>query len=184
MRIIGITGTVWSGKGTVADYLVAAKWYLHYSVREFLEEILTKKWLPCDRDQMRQLANDLRAEHGPAYIIQQLYTKAFEVGQDAVIESLRCPGEVEALQGRDGFLLVAVDAAPRVRYERVVKRGLSTDTVSYDDFIRQEDAEMKNAQPFAQNIAACMAMADMVLYVDGDIATLEAEVEKRLFGVS
>ena len=38
MNIIGITGTIGAGKGTIVDYLVKEKGYVHYSVREFLAE--------------------------------------------------------------------------------------------------------------------------------------------------
>ena len=43
MKIIGITGTIGAGKGTIVDYLVLQKGYEHYSVRSFIkEEIITK----------------------------------------------------------------------------------------------------------------------------------------------
>ena len=38
MIIIGITGTLGAGKGTIVDYLCKKRGFLHYSVREFLEE--------------------------------------------------------------------------------------------------------------------------------------------------
>jgi dephospho-CoA kinase len=36
MFIIGITGTIGAGKGTVVEYLVGQKGFDHYSVRSFL----------------------------------------------------------------------------------------------------------------------------------------------------
>ena len=36
MLIIGITGTLGAGKGTVVEYLVEKKGFDHYSVRAFL----------------------------------------------------------------------------------------------------------------------------------------------------
>ena len=38
MKIIGITGTIGAGKGTIVDYLVKQKNFKHYSVRNFLIE--------------------------------------------------------------------------------------------------------------------------------------------------
>ena len=38
MNIIGITGTLGAGKGTIVDYLVQKKGYVHYSVRSFIAE--------------------------------------------------------------------------------------------------------------------------------------------------
>ncbi|MBR5146904.1 MAG: AAA family ATPase, partial [Bacteroidales bacterium] len=45
MNIIGITGTIGAGKGTIVDYLVKEKGYVHYSVREFLAEEVKKRGL-------------------------------------------------------------------------------------------------------------------------------------------
>ena len=48
MKIIGITGTLAAGKGTVVEYLVERKWFAHYSVRGFLTEEIKKRNLPLD----------------------------------------------------------------------------------------------------------------------------------------
>ena len=40
-------------------------------------------------------------------------------GQNAVIESLRTEGEIAALRAKGNFLLVAVGADPKLRYERI-----------------------------------------------------------------
>ena len=42
MIIIGITGTLGSGKGTIVEYLVQKRGFRHYSVREYLLEIIRK----------------------------------------------------------------------------------------------------------------------------------------------
>lgn len=43
MLIIGITGTIGAGKGTVSDYLVNKKGFKHFSVREFLIKEINKR---------------------------------------------------------------------------------------------------------------------------------------------
>jgi len=78
--------------------------------------------MQVNRDSMVIVANDLRATFGPSYIVEQLYEQAKTHGKDAIIESLRAVGEVEALKQKEHFLLFAIDADPKVRYERVVLR--------------------------------------------------------------
>ena len=61
MNIIGITGTIGAGKGTIVDYLVKEKGYVHYSVREFLAEEVKRRGLEVNRDTLTEVGNDLRA---------------------------------------------------------------------------------------------------------------------------
>ena len=51
--IIGITGTLGAGKGTIASYLVKEKGFKHFSVREFLNKELQKRKL---LEQIKNLA--------------------------------------------------------------------------------------------------------------------------------
>ena len=88
MKIIGITGTMGSGKGTVVSYLQQAPHnYAHYSARTLLNEIIEASNMPPGRDSMRKVANEMREKGGPAALIEALYEKAVAVGQDAIIES-------------------------------------------------------------------------------------------------
>lgn len=43
MRIIGITGTMGAGKGTVVDYLVSNHGFKHYSARSVLNEMIAER---------------------------------------------------------------------------------------------------------------------------------------------
>lgn len=181
MKIVGITGTNASGKGTIVDYLVKNKNFTHYSVRAFLIQELEKRNLPVDRDHMRELGNELRANFGPAYIIEQLYAQAQEQGGDAIIESIRAMGEVQNLKGKENFLLLSVDAEQKTRYERILKRGSETDSVTFEEFQIQEEKEMNNTDPAKQNVAECMKLADLQIRNDGTFEDLYQKLDE-IFG--
>ena len=85
MIIIGITGTIGAGKGTIVEYLVARKGFEHYSVRAFLLEEIRKRGLPEDRNSMFSIANELRAKNGSSYVTDQLFLRAVSTGNDCVI---------------------------------------------------------------------------------------------------
>ena len=68
MITIGITGTLGAGKGTIVDYLVKEKGYVHFSVRDFIVEEIERRGLPINRDSMTMVGNDLRAQYSPSYI--------------------------------------------------------------------------------------------------------------------
>ena len=133
--------------------------------------------MELNRDTFVVVANDLRATHSPSYITDQLYLQAVENGADAIIESVRTPGEVESLRKQEHFLLFAVDADPKIRYERVVGRGSETDHISYETFLENEAREMSSTDPNHQNIGRCMQMADYLFTNDGDFEDLYRQVE-------
>jgi len=176
MRIIGITGTNGAGKGTIVEYLVREYGFLHFSVRAYLVEQLVRQNLTPNRDRMVDLANALRKERGPSAMAEILYEAAAASGQDAVIESIRTPGEIDALVSKGRFCLLAVNADPRLRYERIVARASETDQVSFEVFVAEEAREMQNEDPNKQNLQACIAQADYALRNDGSFEALYEQV--------
>lgn len=178
MIIIGITGTLGAGKGTIVDYLVNEEDFYHFSVRGFLLEEMKKLGMPENRDSMTVLANKLRGAYGPSYITDQLYDRANEFGHDCVIESIRTPGEVLALKRKPHFYLLAVDADPRKRYNRIRKRASETDKVSFKEFMANEVREMQSDDPTRQNITRCIEMADYRFNNNGTIKELLGRVKR------
>lgn len=180
MMIIGITGTLGAGKGTVVEYL-EKQGFVHYSARAFIVREIEKRGMPIDRDSMHVVADDLRATHSPSYILEELYKEAERNGGAAVVlESIHSVGEAVAMRQKPGFHLLAVDADPKVRYERIVRRGSATDAISFEKFLADEDREMHSTDPNQQNIGRCVALADYKLVNNGTVDELYAQVEQVL----
>jgi len=180
MKIIGITGTLGAGKGTIVDYLVTKRDFAHYSARDFINEEVIRRGRPLNRDSQTLTANELRAEHGPGYIIQELYKRALGFKKNSIIESIRTPGEVTSLKEAGDFIFLAIDADPALRYERITKRGSEKDSVSFEKFLTDESREMTSSDPTKQNISAVMAQADYKLINNGTREELEVAIEKIL----
>jgi dephospho-CoA kinase len=180
MIIIGITGTLGAGKGTIVDYLVEEKGFKHYSVRAFLLEKIRELGLPENRDSMFNLANELRSVHGPSYVTDQLFEEALKSGKNCIIESIRTPGEIESLREKENFYLFAVNADPRIRYERITIRQSETDQIPFAIFLENEAREMDATDPNKQNLGKCMAAADFLFQNNGSKEDLILQVENTL----
>ncbi|MCD4705012.1 AAA family ATPase [bacterium] len=183
MIIIGITGTIGAGKGTIVEYLTKQKGFKHFSVRAYLLEEIKKRGLPENRDSMVLVANDLRANNSPSFISDELFKQAQSSGQDCIIESIRTLGEIESLRKQNGFYLFAVDADSKIRYERVILRKSETDQISLETFLANEEREMSSEDPNKQNLRKCIEMADFVFNNDGSFEEFNNKVEKVIDGI-
>jgi len=180
-KIIGITGTNGAGKGTVVDYLVKNKGFVHFSVRAYLTEKLLEKNMEANRENLINMGNELRNQYGPSAMAQLLYEEASKTEKNCIIESIRTLGEIELLRSKGNFTLLAVDADPQTRYERVVLRGTATDKVSFEKFVELEKIEMENTDPNKQNISVCVKNADFVIQNNGDLEELYRQIDEIQF---
>ena len=180
MKIIGITGTLGAGKGTIVEYLVEKKGFRHFSVRSLLIERLEQQNKAVNRDSMMLLANELRTQNSPAYMAEELYKLALNSNADSIIESIRTPGEVELLRSKGNFSLFAVDALPEIRFQRVLLRNSETDKIDYSTFLENEEREMDSSDPNHQNLKKCIEMADVVFQNNGSKENLFKQIENCL----
>lgn len=176
--IIGITGTLGAGKGTVVEYL-KTKGFKHYSVSSFISEEIVRRGLSVNRDTLTEVGTDLRKIHGPDYISTELLKRAAQEGGNSIIESLRAVGEVENMK-KHGAAVWAVDADIKSRYGRIAKRKSEKDFISFEKFVADEARESKGVNPHEMNLPKCIALADAVFQNNGTEAELFAQVEKAL----
>ncbi|MCD4755999.1 AAA family ATPase [bacterium] len=177
MHIIGVTGTNGAGKGTIVNFLIKEYGFIYFSVRDFLIKDLQKQGLKINRENMINTANDLRGKYGADYIVTKLYQEALDLNKPAIIESIRCIGEVNSLKEFPDFKLLGVDAQQTKRYERSILRKTETDQISFPKFRELESLEMNSNDPYKQNLKACLEMADVVFKNNGTIEQLEEKVK-------
>jgi dephospho-CoA kinase len=179
MIIIGITGTLGAGKGTIVDYLQDRFHFEHFSVRQYLTDILISQGIEPNRDNFTILANRLRSENNsPSFLIEKLYEEAEKSNKNCIIESIRTVGEIKVLREKGDFYLLAVDAEPKLRYDRIVLRKSETDRIDFETFIANEQREFNSEDPNKQNLSACIKEADFILENNTDLQNLQNQVDQ------
>jgi dephospho-CoA kinase len=128
---------------------------------------------------MIAVANDLRRAHGPAFLVENLFKQVEGFGGNIVIESLRNIAEVHKVKELGGHV-IGVDAEPHIRYERVQKRGLAKDQLSFEGWIAQEAAESHPDDPMQQDIFGALRESDVVIQNDGTVEDLHQKIDAAI----
>lgn len=177
--IIGITGSFSAGKGAVVEYLTQTKNFQHFSASGFITEEIIRRNLPVNRDSMIIVANDLRANFGPSYIIDSLYERAIEKGGYVIIESLRAVAEVKRIKELGGTV-IGIDAQPEIRYARSVGRNSVKDNVTYEKWLAQELIESNESDPNKQNIFGSLKESNVIFSNNGSLKELYVQIDSFL----
>ena len=99
-------------------------------------------------------------------------------GEDAVVDSIRTPAEVESLRSRGDFFLIEVRANEEARWNRMTRRARDGDPLDKGVFLSQEAAESSSKDEAGQALDATGAMADISVLNDGTIEDLEKKLEE------
>ena len=179
--IVGLTGRNGAGKGTVAQWLMA-RGFGYSSLSDVIRADLADRGQESTRDNLIAAGRRLRREGGPGVLAERIL-RSIPPGADYIVDSVRNPVEVEVLRGQTGFLLIEVTADEQVRYQRMVARNRGGDASSFEEFRRQEQAELHDTDSAAQRLVATAELADLVVDNNGDLAAL-AETLAEAIGVT
>lgn len=177
--ILGVTGTLGAGKGTVVDYL-KQKGFAHYSSSATLKTLLTEQGLPLTRLHMSQLANKLMEEHEGG-VLQISYERAVKDGvKDFILEAIHRESEAAYVRSIGGVIW-GVDADLHARYERTHKRADGAkDDVTFEEFVESSKREDEGAGSTGPNIHAVLRNADAVFMNNGTVEELHAQIDAAL----
>ncbi len=188
IHLIGLTGTAGAGKDAAADLLTQLFGMHNLSSGDALRAItrhvyqLQPTFNPI-REQLFDVASYIRAEINPAALIKLCILQARVMKLDrVVISGLRSMGEAQAIRDAGG-IIVAVDADPHIRYQRMFARGRDAETQkTLEQFLQQDEFENRGVSDKGpgRGIRSIIESADLVIANDGTLEELQAQLNTTI----
>jgi dCMP deaminase len=176
--IIGLTGKNGSGKTEVSEYL-KNRGFEYHSLSDEIRNEIRRRGLEITREVLIDVGNGLREKFGSGILAERILSN-LEQEHNYVIDSIRNPSEVDVLKRRKDFVLLAVEADLRVRFERSLKRGRENAARSFEQFMEEETRELESDNPASQQLHATHRKADLVVSNNGTIEELHQKLDERL----
>jgi dephospho-CoA kinase len=173
--IIGLSGEMASGKGTVAKYISEKYGASSYRFSTMLRDVLNRLYIEQTRENVSGLSTILRQNFG-----EDLFAKvmAEDVKKDTnnviVIDGIRRQADIVHLKKIPEFKFVFIEADIKKRYDRIIERDENVDDKgkTFDEFVEEHQLETELQIKDLKNCA------DIVINNDGTLEDLYQKVDK------
>jgi dephospho-CoA kinase len=148
--ILGLVGPSASGKETAKKYLVERYKAKDCRFSTILRDVLNRIAVPVSRENLQKLSTVLRANFGENLLAKAIVMDASKFDAEVVVvDGVRRPTDIEHLQELPNFFLIKIDADPKLRYERLVKRNENDgdDKKTFEQFLKDHEAEADSLVP-------------------------------------
>jgi dephospho-CoA kinase len=172
--VIGVTGTLCSGKGKVAEILKSFGCDADTFSSAIRDELRLKGIPEATRAQLQDEGNRLRKEFGKKVLAERLLKKYSASSKSLVIDGVRNLGEIDYLKNHSKFFLIGVDAPLEARWNFTKKRKTSKDFIDYEAFVALNSRDQGlNESESGQQVGLCLVQADFLIYNDEEFTKLE-----------
>lgn len=174
--IIGIVGTIGSGKDTVGEYISKKLAIPSLQISQPLKDIAKERGVEPTRENIIQIGSQLVKENGAGFLLKLLIDK---VQKDLmIVTGIRVVEVIEYARENYNLILLAITAEPEIRFKRCVERNKLGEAKTLEEFIENEQKE--NSPPNAQRLFECLTLADYTISNNDDTDTLFKEVDEFL----
>ncbi len=180
--IIGLTGTICGGKGTLATHLVDLG-FNHFVLSDRIRDEIRARGQEITRTLLQDVGNELRNKFGGAVLAQRTADLMVEVEGNVVIDGVRNPDEIIFLRNILGASVLGVDAPKDTRCEWYLARAKSRgeDGTTVADFERDNNRDLGIGEPdTGQQVGKCLDLADIVIENNGSKQDLFNECNQFL----
>lgn len=176
--IIGLTGTIGSGKDEVRKILEENFNFKTIKLSDVIKIFLSNK--NFDRKTLQDLGNFLRKNFGNDILVKIV---TFFYQDNIIIDGIRNLGEIEFLRKtfEKKFLLIAVDADQKMRFERILKRGREDDPKTFEEFLEVDKRDRGIDEPeYGQQVDECIKAADIKIVNEDNLENLKIFVVEKI----
>ncbi len=184
MKVIAFTGMPCSGKGVTQDYL-KTKGIDAVVMSDAVKDEILSKGIELNNKNFREYATNLRKEKGMDIVARMCLPNVRKIhdganGAAVLIDGVRSYEEVELFRKEfaDDFVLVSVFAPPKMRFERAVKRGKSSDMKTWEEFEWRDNTEL------GWGLGKVMALSSHVVDNSGTMDELHGRLDALISKVT
>ena len=148
--ILGLVGSLASGKETTKKYLAEKYDAKDCRFSSILRDVLERITVPNSRENLQKVSTVLRANFGENLLAKAIANDASKLDADVVvIDGVRRFTDIEHLKDLPNFILVKIDADPKIRYERMKLRNENAgdDKKTFEEFLKDHDSEADKQIP-------------------------------------
>lgn len=179
--IIGITGAFGSGKSTAASFF-ESKGFKKIILSSFLEEEARKCRVgKITRKTLQDIGNEWRKKYGSGVLAKKALALFKKDKTDrCVIDGIRNVGEIDELRKNDAFVLLAIIADRRIRFERLRKLK-RRELLTWELFTKLDRRDLGLGQKkTGLQVAACIALADVFIENNGSMGDFKKKIRTIL----
>ena len=172
---IGIVGLPGAGKSVISE--VAHQLNIPTIVMgDVVRNLCTERGLAINSENLGELMTSIRKEEGMNAVAKRTVPRIVKLeGNVVIIDGLRSYEELEFFRARFAkFIIMAVHAAPHIRYERIRRRKRSDDPQNFREFQERDHREI------SAGIAKILALAEIMLINEGNLNQLKHRLTQIL----
>ena len=180
MKVIGLTGTMGSGKEVVKDFIKQKLNCYYVTLSDIIKTEMEKKKGTLDRTTLQDMGNEMRKKYGN-HILAMFAVEYLGRDKEAIIvDGIRHTAEIDYLEKKfgDDFKLVAVDAPQEIRFQRISSRGRD-DPNAWGEFVKADERDQGINEPeHGLHVRDCIGRADVFIVNDGSLEDLRKKVDE------
>lgn len=171
-NVIGITGTIASGKDYVGDYISDKVHAPVFQMSQPIIDAALKEGEPKTREAITEFAPKFAKRVGADYCARVHLATIEDYG---IMTGIRQIAQIQYLKRNSNLVLLSVNAAPKTRFDRAQSRNKFLEARTFEQFV--EDEQSENSGHHIQRVFDCMDQADYAIQNNETPAELHDKID-------